>query len=283
MELTYTNKNGEALTFKQRRPYFLQNVDGTGNIRQVLNTFHAPNQDGAFYISGALDMRNITLEGTVCAESSAHAGALQKRLMKIFTPKMGGTLFYRSARIPCVVEEIAFSTGSGPRNPSFFISLLCPSPFFEALEQIRAELAAWLGRFSFPLEIPEAGFELGIREPSQIIKVENTGDVPCGCTISFVALGTVVSPEIMNVDTGEVFRLLKTMAAGEELRVYTHFAEKHVVSIVNQQEKNAFSFMDTASTFLQLAPGINTIRYDAVENLDLLEVTIYYRPLFLGA
>lgn len=283
MEVAYTNQIGEAITFKQRRPYFLQALDGTGNIRQVVNTFHAPNQDGAFFISGALEMRNIVLEGTIIADTAAQAGILQQRLLRLFTPKMNGTLVYRAARIQCVVEEVLFAAGSGARYPAFYISLLCPSPFFEALDQRRVELAAWMNLFSFPLEIPAAGIEMGKREPSQIIKVENIGDVPCGCTISFSALGTLSNPELMNVDTGEVFRLIKTMKAGEELRAYTHFAGKRVVQIINDKESNAFSFMDTASTFLQLAPGINTLRYNAANNLDLLEVSVYYRPLFLGA
>jgi hypothetical protein len=65
MELTYINADGRSITLKQSRPYFLTKIDGTGNIRQTVNTFKAPDQDGAFYISSTLDMRNIILEGTI--------------------------------------------------------------------------------------------------------------------------------------------------------------------------------------------------------------------------
>ena len=61
MQLTYINADGRSITLKQSRPYFLTKIDGTGNIRQTVNTFKAPDQDGAFYISSTLDMRNITL------------------------------------------------------------------------------------------------------------------------------------------------------------------------------------------------------------------------------
>jgi hypothetical protein len=40
--------------------------------------------------------------------------------------------------------------------------------------------------------------------------------------------------------------------------------------------------LDTGSAFFQLAAGVNTLRYDASVNMDLLEVSIYYRPQFLG-
>jgi len=180
------------------------------------------------------------------------------------------------------VEEADFVISSKERIPSFFISLLCPSPFFEALDELRVELASWVSKFSFELEIPFSGIEFGLRQPSQIIEVDNFGDVPCGCTISFVALGTLTNPELMNVDTGEVFRLLKTMTAGEELRVDTHFANKRVTRIIGGAETNAFSYMDTSSVFIQLMPGRNTLRYDAATNMELLEVSLYYRPLYLG-
>ena len=282
MQLKYINESGGSITLKQSRPYFLTKIDGTGNVRQTINTFKAPEQDGAFYISSTLDMRNITLEGAVVADTPDEAYTRRQRFLQIFSPKLRGTLLYRGRQISCVVEEAGFSISSRQRIPNFFVSLLCPSPFFETPDEVRQELASWIPLLAFELEIQEGGMEFGMRQPSQIITVDNIGDVPCGCQIVFKALGTVTNPELMNVDTGEVLRLNTTMAAGEELRVYTHFAGKRVVRITGQTHSNAFSQLDTDSTFLQLDTGRNTLRYSAAENLDLLEVSIYYRPLFLG-
>lgn len=282
MELTYTNSGGESITLKQSRPYFLTKIDGTGNIRQTVNTFKAPDQDGAFYISSTLDMRNITLEGTIVANTPDEAYIHRQRLLQIFSPKLRGTLLYRGRQISCVVEEAGFTVSSRQRIPNFFISLLCPSPFFETLDEIREELASWMPLFEFELEIPGGGMEFGARQPSQIITVDNIGDVSCGCEIIFHALGTVTNPELLNIDTGEYIRLLTTMSAGDELRVYTHFAGKRVVSVNGSTITNAFSLLDTGSVFFQLAAGINTLRYDASVNMDLLEVSIYFRPQFLG-
>lgn len=282
MELTYINPAGERLTLRQARPFFLSKLDGTGSTRQSINTFKAPDQDGAFYISSTLDMRNITLEGTVISGTVDETYAHRKRFLRVFTPKQQGTLLVRGRMIVCVVEEAGFAASSRERAPKFFISLLCPSPFFETLEEVREELAVWIPLFRFELEIPGKGMEFGIRQPSQIITVDNIGDVPCGCQINFKALGTVTNPELMNVDTGEVLRLNTTLTAGEELRVYTHFAGKRVVRVTGSAQSNAFSALDTGSVFLQLDTGRNTLRYDAAVNMDLLEVSIYYRPLFLG-
>lgn len=261
---------------------FITKLDGVGRVRQTISTFHAPEQDGAFYISSTLDMRNITIEGTILADSVDKAFAYRRRLLRIFTPKLKGTLIYRNRQISCIVEEAAFSAGNTARTPSFFISLLCPSPFFEPLEAARKELASWEKHFSFPLEITEPGIEFGIRQPSQIITIENEGDVPCGCVIVFKALGTVVNPELMNVDTGEFIRINTEMSYGQEIHVYTHFAGKRVVSVIGTTETNAFGLIDVGSTFLQLSVGKNVLRYDAQEYMDLLEVVINYRPQYLG-
>lgn len=282
MELTYINEAGEQITLRQARPFFLTKLDGIGQTKQSVNTFKAPEQDGAFFISSTLDMRNITLEGTVVAGTVDEAYEQRKRLLRIFSPKLQGTLVVRGRQIACIVEEAGFAASSRERAPNFFISLLCPSPFFEALEEVREELAMWTSLFSFGLAIPGSGIQFGSRQPSQIITVDNIGDVPCGCSIIFKALGLVTNPELMNVDTGEYIRINKTMASGEELHIYTHFAGKRVTSIIGTTENNAFSVLDIGSTFLQLAAGRNTLRYNAAANMDLLEVSLYYRQLFLG-
>lgn len=282
MELTYMNDDGVTVTLRQVKPLFLTKLDGVGQIRQTINTFHAPAQDGAFYISSTLDMRNITIEGTILAGSVDESFDYRRQLLRIFTPKLRGTLVYRQRQISCIVEEASFAASNVTRAPAFFISLLCPSPFFELLNEIRAELASWKANFSFPLEIVPPGVQLGIRQTSQIITIDNIGDVSCGCEVVFKAIGAVQNPELLNMDTGEFIRINATMTAGQEFHVFTHFAGKRVTSIIGTTESNAFLLLDTGSTFLQLAAGRNTLRYDAAANIDLLEVNVYYRPQFLG-
>lgn len=282
MIICYINQDGASVTLRQFKPFFITRIDEAGRVRQTINTFHAPEQDGEFYISSTLDMRNITLEGNILADSIDETFTFRQRLLKIFTPKLRGTLVYRNLQISCIVEEASFTASNVSRAPAFFISLLCPSPFFEALNDIRAELASWQENFQFPLEIVPPGIELGIRQPSQIITIENFGDVSCGCEVVFQALGTVATPELRNLDTGEYIKINTTMENGEEIHVFTHFAGKRVTQVIGTTETNAFPLLDVGSTFIQLAAGRNTLRYDAEQNMDLLEVSIYYRPQFLG-
>ena len=283
MELTYMNALGERLVLKQQKPYFLTRLDGVGQVRQTVNTYQSPSQDGAFFISSTVDMRNITIEGKLIANTTDEAYAKRGSFLKLFTPKSNGTLIHRNLQIPCTVEEAGFQVSSRERYPDFFVSLLCPSPYFETLTPFQIDLATWLPLLEFELAIDDTdGIEFDTRQPSQIMTVDNPGDVSCGCMFTFSATGSVTNPEILNMGTGEFLRLHTTLTAGETIQITTHFASKHVTRILAGVSSNAFPLLDSASTFMQLATGRNMLRYGAAENVDLLEVRLKYRPLFLG-
>jgi hypothetical protein len=227
-------------------------------------------------------MRNITIEGRILASSIDEAYEFRKTLLDVFNPKHKGRLIFKDLSIPCIVEEApVFNVGSH-RTPAFFISLLCTSPYFETVEELTRLLAGWHPNFEFELEIPiEEGIEMGYREESLIIPVENVGSVPCGATFEFIAQGIVEDPFLIDVVTGKFIKLNRIMQPGEIVTVSTHFANKKVTSSLNSGT-NAFSSLDENSDFLQLDVGTNLLRYDAKVNLNNLEVNVYYRPQYLG-
>ena len=284
LELTYTNTDGLTGTLRQRKPFWLNKLDGTGNLSNIITSFKAPDQDGSFFIGSTLDTREIVIEGIILADTPEQAIIYKKELLRLFTPKKAGMLAVNGLQIGCVVKDVVLSVSSKQRVPNFLITLLCPSPFFEALYDLRVELAQWQNLFHFQLTIPNGeGIQLGARQPSQILTVINAGDVETGMEVVFSALNTVVNPELMNLGTNDYIRINTTMQAGQKIHVYTGFAQKHVTSILNSNHSNAFSLLDVGSTFLQLSTGTNILRYDAVDGLEQLEVTLYYRPRFLGA
>ncbi|MDD4402221.1 MAG: phage tail family protein [Syntrophomonadaceae bacterium] len=282
MELTYINELGESLTFRQRKPYFLQSIDGTGAVKHIISTFKAPNQDGGVFVSGSLDMRNIVIEGRIIADSIDKAYELRKDLLNLFNPKAKGRLIFKGLSIPCIVEEAPVFKADSHKTPAFFISLLSTSPYFETVDELKKLLAGWHPNFEFELEIPiEEGIEMGYREESLIIAVENVGSVPCGATFEFIAQGIVEDPMIIDVVTGKFIKLNRIMQEGEIVTVSTHFANKKVLSSL-AGGTNAFSSLDEDSEFLQLDVGTNLLRYDAKVNLNNLEVNVYFRPQYLG-
>lgn len=281
MELKYINESKESITLRQKRPLFLQSIDGTGAVKHIISTFKAPNQDGGVFVSGSLDMRNIIIEGRIITDSIKEAYELREKLLNTFNPRLKGRLTFKELSIPCIVEEAPVFKAGSQKTPAFFISLLCTSPYFETIEEISKQLAGWHPSFSFELEIPIEGIEMGYREESLIIAVENTGAVPCGASFEFIAQGIVENPMLIDVVTGKYIKLNRIMQPGEIITITTHFANKKVMSSLNGG-CNAFSSLDENSEFLQLDVGTNLLRYDARRNLNNLEVNVYFRPQYLG-
>jgi hypothetical protein len=228
-------------------------------------------------------MRNITIEGRIIADSVEEAYSLRRKLLNIFNPRKKGRLIFKNLSIPCIVEEAPVFKADRQKTPSFFISLLCTSPYFETVDEISKLLAGWHPNFGFELEIPiDEGIQMGFREESLIIAAPNSGSVPCGATFEFIANGIVEDPMIIDVVTGKFIRLNRTMQTGEVITISTHFGKKRVQSSIGGGNTNIFSCLDSGSDFLQLDTGTNLLRYDAKRNMDNLEVSVYYRPQYLG-
>lgn len=284
--LTYTNAKGQSLTFGDAAPLLVTKIDGLGSPQNEIYRQKSPYQDGTTVTHTALDVRELVLEGVILA-SAQDRQKYRQVLLQTFNPKLKGTLVFErygtKKQIECIPELApSFPSNMQENYQQFLITLLCPNPFWQDVERTKAEIAIWRGALEFPLELMEEGIELGFREPSLIVNIYNPGDVPCGMEIRFKALATVVNPSLFNVNTREFLKINKTMTAGEVIVVTTHFGSKRVESHLNGVVSNAFNWLDLNSTFLQLDPGDNLLRYDAEDGLDNLEVDIYYTPQYLG-
>lgn len=278
-KLIYENEKGQSIEFSLWSPFFLDNFNGLDGLKNNIFTNKGMDQDGSTYISSNLDMRNIVIQGRI----KDNAQYNKPRMISILNPKLEGKLTIIDGEvtkyIKCRIEKAPAL--SNDVIPKFVLSILCPNPFFYDKES-KLEIALWKGDFEFPLEITEKGILLGHREPSLIVNVINESDLKCPMKIEFKALATLKNPSLFNVNTREYFKINKTMMAGEKIIVTTAFGEKRVLQERNGEMSNAFNYIDFNSTFMQLDIGDNLLRYDADENIDNLEVNIYYEPQFLG-
>ena len=278
--LTYVNERGQSVEFSVWSPFFCSEISGIDGIKNNIYTSKGAGQDGVTVTGDSLDIRDIVVQGTVRGDTERN----RLVLLSICNPKLKAKLIYVNAGvkkyIDCKVEKAPTITKE--RWPKYLVSFFCANPYWQDLTQIKAEIAAWTGGFSFPLELVAGGIEMGTRSPSLIVNVTNNGDVECGMTVQFTAAATLTNPSILNVITGEYIKILKTMVAGEVLTVTTHFGNKKVTSTLNGVTTNAFNFIDLGSTFMQLNVGDNLLKYDASTNVGNLTVVIYYTPQYLG-
>lgn len=123
------------------------------------------------------------------------------------------------------------------------------------------------------------GQEWGYRELKQIVEVNNVGDVECPLRVVFRANGDVEKPYIQNIESYELIRINKTLKTGDVLEITTGYGNKNVFL----NGKKAHHYLDFLnSSWLELKPGTNLIKYGAEKGLENLECTIFYTPLYLG-
>ena len=285
-KITLTNSLGESLQLTNTSPFLLNKFEESNSIN--IYTSKGMSQNGNTYLGNTLDQREITLEVTIIAESSEKLINHKDRFNKVFNPQNNELwLTYqddvKTRKVKCISNKLPYFTSIKNSVSKCLISLTANNPFWQETMEIKEEIAAWIGDFEFDLEIPsETGIELGHREPSLIVNINNNGNIECGMRVEFKALATLENPSLLNVNTSEYIKINKTMLAGEIITVKTYFGNKSVESSYNGVVSNAFNYIDFQSTFIQLSVGDNLIRYDADSNIENLEVSVYYIPQYLG-
>lgn len=280
----FENERGQQIEFSIRSSFFLQNIDGISGLKNIIYQNKGMGQDGSTYMGSTLGNRNIVIQGAITENKEQN----RIKLLSIINPKLKAKLIYADGNIKkyveCVVETAPTITKD--YNPKYQISLLCPNPYWRDTAESKKQIVLWKGDFHFPLIIPQdKGIIIGHREPSLIVNIENNGQVKTGMVIEFYARGTLKNPSLFNVNTREFIKVNKEMVAGEKIIVNTNYGKKKITQDINGVKTDILNYLDIVGggdTFLQLDVGDNLFRYNADENLNNLEVSIYFSPQYLG-
>lgn len=285
-KLTYTNERGESVVFSHASVFHTNEVSGLSDVRNEIYSINSMGQDGDTYLGNRIESREIEIVGSINERNKDKMREYRRKLNRVLNPQYSATLTYEYGDflrvIDCTVDNApVFSRKAILQD--FTVQLLCLNPFWRKQSETRDDIAAWVGGFEFPEEIPvDEGWEIGYRQPSLIVNVYNEGDVQTGIRVEFRALGIVESPSLLNVDTQEFIKLNFSMQAGDVLSVSTGYGQKEVTLKRNGVISDAFRYLDVDSSYLQLVAGDNLFRYDAESALENLEVSIYHNDLYLG-
>ena len=248
------------------------------------------NQIGVYVTGTSLETRDVEITGWIIAKTESQMDERKRMLNRFVNPQQLINLTYKEYDLEFLPNtSIKYSTTLVENNEvvcRFKIDGLCPDPLFRENVENKVAAATTVGMFHFPLIInktqqspPQIVF--GLRQPSLIVNVYNSGAVRTGMKMVFKATGTIKNPSFINVMTQEYFKINKTMVAGETVTINTTIGEKKVIGFLNGREQNYFKYRDLDSTWLQLEVGDNLFRYDADENIDGLEAYIYFYNRYL--
>lgn len=292
-KLTYTNTAlGASIVFSHTSAYHVNFKDVTG-LSDVVSTIYSTSsmgQDGDTLVGTRIEARDIEIVGHFKTTDKSEIHRLRRQMSRILNPHDSATLTYEfdgmSRVINCTPDSAPIFDRREVLFERFAIQLTCLNPFWRDANETREDVAVWNGGMEFAvdtggLELTD-DWEIGWRSPSLIANVQNVGDVSTGLRVVFRALGSISTPEIVDVNTGEFIRINTDMRAGDVITVTTGYGQKAVTLDRNGAVSDIFRLLDVDSTYLQTRVGDNLYRYNAASDVENLEVVIYHNNLYLG-
>lgn len=290
--LIITNNSGDSIEFGRHFKLYKE-IDLSGLGANV--NYSDSSNDGASYQTTNLETRELEIpffidrlvEGDEWFEEKRQEAYrvfnAKKNPMRIDLETQAGAEYYLLAEL---VAQPTFATGFEDSNYRFQKALLqftSADPYLYAKNESVVQIATWVPSFGFELEVDTLeGQEMGYRSPSLIANVFNAGQEITGMIIKFKALASLSTPSLININSYEIFKLNLDLLPGDVVEVSTYSGRKYAKLIRNNVVTSVFGKIDLSSTFLQLATGDNLFRYDAVNGIDNLEVSMYFSNKFVG-
>lgn len=280
IQLQYINAKQQSLSLGEDSDFALIDLTGINPPKANIQIQSIAGFDGATFVNASVNPRNLVL--TLQLQGDVEVN--RQKLYETFKIKQKGTVIYTSERIQAQVEAYVEALEIPPMSwpVKAMISLLCPQPYFEALEDILADISFIESTFAFPLQLTESGIEMGIVVPSEAVNLFNPGQLSVGMKIRYTANGEVVNPKLINTQTSEFIELQTTMLAGDVLTITTEVGKKRIERIRNGETANLFNTLVLGSTFLKLEEGDNVLYATSNSGSSSLFTEITFRPKYSG-
>lgn len=280
IQLEYINAKQQSLVLGENSDFTLIDLTGINPPKANIQIQSIAGFDGATFVNASVNPRNLVL--TLQLQGDVEVN--RQKLYELFKIKQKGTLIYTSERIQAQIEAYVEALEIPPMSwpVKVLISLLCPQPYFEALEDILTDISFIESTFAFPLQLSDVGIELGIVVPSEAVNLFNPGQLSVGMKIRYTANGEVVNPKLINTQTLEFIELQTTMLAGDVLTITTEVGKKRIERLRNGETTNLFNTLILGSTFLQLEEGDNVLYATSGSGSSSLFTEITFRPKYSG-
>ena len=280
LEVKVENKSGEILNLTTSKNYTLFKVEGLQPPATTINSTKKSTSDGTTINSVSVESRNIVLYMTIDRDIEKN----RINLYKYFPLKQTVTVYFknntRDVKIDGLVEIIECDLFTNRQVAQ--ISLICPQPYFSAVNELISYFSDLTNLFSFPFNIAQSGAELSAITTNIRKSIINTGDVESGVIIKLYAIGDVVNPIIYDVFNRTHIAINFSMQANDQIIINTNIGSKSITLIRNGVSYNAMGYMTPDSKWLTLAQGDNVFTYDADSGNSNLQLTFTTAVLYGG-
>lgn len=276
------NSGGEGLTLTQNeRNFQVISITGINPPKAQINTTPIAGLDGSKFNSSKLYNRNIVITLQINDDVENN----RQMLYRFFRTKENCTFYFsnenRDVSIQGYVESVECNLFS--KGERMQISIICPNPYFSALQEIVYDLSNELAAFSFPFSI-NVGDPVPISsyETDRVTDIINNSEAETGVIINIDVNANVSMINILNTDTNEFLKLNYNFVENDRIVINTNKGSKSARLYRNGAVYNIFKYVQKGSTFFQLRIGDNHFTYTITGGDSAVFVTMSFRNLFRG-
>ncbi|MGF7046404.1 hypothetical protein J2T13_000880 [Paenibacillus sp. DS2015] len=281
--VSFTNSRGESVLFGASGDYRLTHIDGLGGPPADIKSTKSPYQDGSSYVDIQLADRPLSITGWISASNRQEMYEKRRQLSRVLNSKLGPGKFvytndYRSFAIKAICDESPIFNDRIVDYQLFTISFICNDPYFSDETQTVKGLKFEAGGMTFPLRLPTQFAFSAYRGTFM-----NTGDVETALEIRYQ--GPATNPTVISETTGEFIKINYELSADDVFYINTAMGNKRLeVENTDGSRTNVLHYIDMGSTFFQLQPGQNMLRYGSDHDSDQqsANVTVYWNNRFIG-
>ncbi len=288
MYIKYVNTEKTEVVLNNRPPFYITTLEGFDAVENIISSVANYGQDGETVTGQRYAVRDLSIEGTITADSDKELQQLKREMIRAFVRDLAGTLYYKrhdkEYMIDVLIERAPkFVDTETNFAENYMIQLTAMNPywmdtsFYDSLTPLSREV----NLFEFPLNITE-NFEFATIRSGEIIEINNNGDTAVGAVFYMEFIGAVKNPRIYNVLTQEYFGFNGDFIPADKFELSTEQGNKYAKKINAGVETNAMPDRMTDSTFLMLKKGMNYLQVQAESGAKMALVNVKFRPLVIG-
>mgnify|MGYP003289573916 CR=1 FL=1 len=278
------NTKKQILTLTQDESRFqIYNIEGLNPPKATINSSKIAGLDGSKFNSAKLDERNIV----IYIKLNGNVEANRLFLYSFFNTKEWCKFYYKNGSRDVYIEGYveAAECSLFTNNEIMQVSILCPNPYFKAMQEIVDDISKTISKFTFPFSINlNEPIEISTLDTSKVTNVYNDSETETGVIIQIDVLDNVNVILIRSVTTGETLRLTYAFMENDRIIIDTNKGKKSIILIRNAIQYNIFGAMAKGSSFFQLGIGDNWFSYliDSGVNDDLVNISFKHYTLYRG-
>lgn len=271
------NSAGRYLTLTgNEKAYQVVSIAGLEPAHGQINLTNIAGMDGARFNSAKLETRNIVITVKLCGDVEEN----RLRLYSLFPVKDWVNFYYQNRRrnvfILGYVESV--EVNHFDKAEVMQISLLCPFPYFQSVDEIIDDISKVTALFTFPFTInlnqPVVISELDTNKETNVV---NDSESSTGLIIQVRFSQAVGKILIRKITGGDEIEVDYAFQPEDLLTINTNKGRKSITLTRNAETFSVFPYMKKGGTFFDLTPGDNYFSYSADDGASDTYVDITFR------